>query len=461
MSEIIRERNEESLQFFLLQRWTRIRNVNNHYLQDFTNPANEACIGVANILAEIVHKPYLILLMPTLAEVPPIHYTTSSYEEPLKLQEIVLNDTNDRLIHILDALDNAQEDAKLKHNSLFQRRDNLSIQILSTTEKSRVLSRHPAVATAFDAIEKRVVFKLYGDTVGAALHRLIEGLYEGSVNRTGQETDAGPEALLAIIEFSGYLQTLGEVKETLMSAGKTDRFRTQAPVYRSVKNCWGHLAKKISTVVKDENPFAHTSTSIPIEYCVKTIANDLSEILAANTHLYDLMSYEGPAITAFSEINGEAIATRAAAERELQSLITHACYSQAEDVRLCLALLSQISTDELFHFDATELSYLMGAYATAVLKEETQLIESLKPILMKVSQHDYPRLIVTALNGVSDEAQNQFLELTGFQIPLAAPTSPLAFFTRTAPEKHKAIRSPSPDLSEADTADLPAKRAAF
>jgi hypothetical protein len=79
LSEIIRERNEESLQFFLLQRWTRIRNVNNHYLQDFTNPANEACIGVANILAEIVHKPYLILLMPTLAEVPPIHYTTSSY----------------------------------------------------------------------------------------------------------------------------------------------------------------------------------------------------------------------------------------------------------------------------------------------------------------------------------------------------------------------------------------------
>jgi hypothetical protein len=155
------DRVEESLLAFLSGRWEKVlKNTDAQYLHDFTSPANQACIEIARELGRIRNVPFLLLLMPTLQAVEATNYLTSSYtDDDLSLQDLLLSDENDHLMHIPDILDGAQEDGILKHNSLFLTLEGRhEVKVLSLPETNRLLSRSKEVKDAYEALQVLVKY---------------------------------------------------------------------------------------------------------------------------------------------------------------------------------------------------------------------------------------------------------------------------------------------------------------
>lgn len=329
----------------LADRWERIQDTNCQYLHDFTSPANTVCIMIASTLSKILTKNSLCLLMPSLKKVPSDHYLTSSYtDEDISMRDIILSDSNQRIINVPDVLDSAQEDGILKHNSLVNGR----IRRLTLSERTRLHSRHPSVTTAFNALTARISYKYDGDTVGAALNRLIIGLTTGGIHELDRneyeadefnatEHNAGTDANLAILTFGEYLETLDpETKNKLLSAGKTDRYTSDSVERITIAQSWTRL----SAPEKQEDKIMHE------RYCVKLIAIDLREILDANPELYDLVSYQGQALGDLTKLSEDVVDATKKMNECLSVLQTHYCYDK-NDPALAKDLLQEIRTTRL------------------------------------------------------------------------------------------------------------------
>ncbi|MGC1183423.1 hypothetical protein [Legionella sp.] len=146
--------NKFFTQFFDF-RWQRIQDTNCQYLHDFQNPANVVCMALAREISHHSNQNYLCLLMPTLNQVSPDEYLTSSYINKLDLKELILSDNNQRIINLIDVLNGAQEDGVLKYNSLFRGQ----IKALSFYEINRIISRHPAIKSMVENLNARVLYK--------------------------------------------------------------------------------------------------------------------------------------------------------------------------------------------------------------------------------------------------------------------------------------------------------------
>lgn len=404
LSTYSRNHEKEIMEIFAA-RWKRIQDSDAQYLHDFTNPANRACIAMATRLGGLLRRPYLTLLMPSLLVVNPSAYITYSYTDPLNLHELILSDCNQRLISLPDVLDFAQEDALLKHNSLFDEEQKL----LSVTERERLLSRHPIIRTTYEALNARMIYKYHGDTVGAALKRLIEGLRAGGRWSRGpaHEYDSGREANEAVFDFHQYLTTLDdEVRTKLMSASKFDRYdNDQQPTWLTIEILWGRLARLNGT------DFTQTI------FCVEIIANQLEEILNENPGLYDLLSYQGSATQNMSALNEAVHNARVAVNRALASLQKHPSYGLSGDKKLCSKLLTQIEREHHreFSFHTDDIVYLIRQYIIDLNQRKHGVKKAVVArTLTEIVDMYQSRLINEVIKNLSDEEQQPFLKLTGF-----------------------------------------------
>lgn len=337
---------------FLSDRWQRIQNTNCQYLHDFQNPANAVCMELAR---EICSQPnsnsnYLCLLMPGLSKVKPEEYLTSSYLDDLNLRELILDENNTRLINLMDVLDFAQDDGILKYNSLFDGRD----KILTFKEINRMLSRHPALRPLVDNLTARVLYKLEGPTVGAALNRLISGLRFGGVNfrrynHYASEENAAMDANVAIVTFNEYLNTLdGETQSRLMSAEHMERDEFNWVNSKTIGSEWEHLV----------NPGNYSGSII----CVEFIAKHLEDILKNNPYLYDLISYQDNTLETLHQLNDCIAQSSQDLKKGLPTIQNHYCYTDFDQE------LNKKIIDCLISFKgplrALEIKFLIQIYET-------------------------------------------------------------------------------------------------
>lgn len=178
---------------FFVKRWDRIQNTNLEYTASPNSALSQACFAVASFLAPIVKKTPHQILMPT------IQYTEDTLGnklENLKLCEFVLSDDKTRFIPVLDCLDLASEDGELRHTIVI----NGQPQLLSESERNRVINHSNETKALYQAIQKRCQFKRESQSFGAALERLMKDLTEGGAEKNGidYEYDALPPAIEAV-----------------------------------------------------------------------------------------------------------------------------------------------------------------------------------------------------------------------------------------------------------------------
>lgn len=409
---------ELELELFLRERWLYIiQGTNMQYLNDFVNPANEACIAIARTLVPFkstsdVQIPYLAILMPTLLHLQPADYFTSAYTEELDLKELILSDCMKGLIHIRDVLEGSSEDGILKYNFLVQN----SVRSLSDTERNRLLSRHASVQKKFDALQARVAFKFNGDTVGAAVNRLIKGLRAGGRKNGADELQAGEDANVAILNFSQYVETLDEIiYKQLMEASKIDRFDELdvTPAYKYFKQEWEKLI----------NPTFQRFVPQQTIFCVELIANRIEEILEANPGLYDLYSNHGSAVSYFDTLNRDIAAAEAEMNAALPLLEYHCCYSDPPPHAFYTSL---IQAGRNFELTIDELTYFFKHFTS--LPSNSMEESSLATLLSSICQIYPDQSIRTALQKLDPSEQ------TIIRQKLALPSSPLARYTVFKPQ---------------------------
>ncbi len=415
---------ENDLILFLKARWEKVLiNTNIQYLHDFTNPANQACISIARGLGIILNDSYLGFLMPTLFLVKSQDYTTSPYiDNDLLLHDLVLSDCNTRIIHLPDVLDCSQEDGILKHNSLVLNK----IKILSPSEQNRLLSRHPTVNTYYDALKARVDFKISGDTVGAALTRLIQGLRDGGEKKTRKADNSGAAANQAVVEFYEYMETLDDaIKVQLMNATKYDRYKGAKPELLSIESLWHSLTCHKENKFKD------------VTFCVESIANSLEEILVENPWLYNLLSYWGEAPTTLSELNTSILETKVLMETALPFLEKHPCYVEGDNMVLIYALLDAIQSNQNFPLLVNDVASFVKQYEFFL--KEKQNVTLISVVLKQISK-SYPHgFMLEVLEKLDIHEKKSFKMLTGFlsdSVDFRKPELP-TFFHKKRPGEER------------------------
>ena len=360
---------------FLKKRWNAIKSTDLQYCYEANSPANHLCIEVAQALGSFYNTPYLLFLMPSLAAVSSENYITSSYEEALELNHLLLSDDYTRLIHILDVLAFAKEDGTLKHNSLL----NGSTLALSLSEQHRLLARHPGVEQYYLALQDKHNFVLHGETAGAYLQRLIHGLREGGVHRNGDELIAHDESNIAIAAFDGFLQGLDADKRgLLLAASKFDRWQSIVPQGLSIGQCWQRLARP------------KESDGDSSLYCVEMVANHLEEILAANPGLYQLLPFEEENSIGLAYFEARALEGEAAMHASLS--LTDSChyYGAEGDLPLALKLCRTLAHDTGFQLRVDEVVYIATLYNTTHQRQDAcsqDLNVQCTRILTHVGQH--------------------------------------------------------------------------
>ena len=430
-----RARTEEDLVSFFRERWERVQRSDCQYLNDFISPANLVCIDIAKDLGRALRRPYLALIMPSLTCFPSGSYTTSSYEDDLNLKEIILSDCRARIICIPDVLDSSQVDGILKHNYL----TNPSPTKLSQTEQDRFLSRHPTVKAAYEALQARIAYMLHGDTLGAALNRLIKGLREGGMNvyrygdprREETSNDAGENANTAIIAFKDYKASLDtETKKTLKQAKSIERFADRGSI--SVRDLWHRLARPV------EAAYLEGGT-----YCVEMIASELEDILKENPVLYETVSYKGDAAASFSTLDIDVMHTGQAMSRGLATIKHHPCYGSSGKQALYLPLLGELDRNRSFILQPDDIACIADRYAQAQSLGSTSTTRLSKNVMIYVKKNYDPRNIMLALDGMTIEGKEQFLRVTQFRVPVvnAEPAPHVRFFSEVNTRKRTADRA--------------------
>jgi len=387
-------------------RWSNIQYTNIEYLHDLTNPASKVCIELSYELGKLTETSYLTILMPSLATVASDEYLTSSYNDDIDLYDIVLSDCGKRIISISDVLSSADIDGILKHNSLFRGK----VKALSDSEIRKVLSRHATVKEFYDAIEARTSFKLQGDTVGAALNRLIFGLRAGGVTAgrklstkdRGLDDNSGYDANTAIVEFSEYLETLSpETRKILMDSQKTDRFDfDQNPQKKKVSNLWGRLARPKSTEYMN------------VLYCVELAANHLEEILIENPGLYDLVSYEGDAIESLAKLEENVVKSHEDMAIQLKTIEKHVFYDDSKNRYLSLELYKLLPH---FNLRAEDIAFIADNYVAIISKgPDFSFTIVSNGLIQSIAKNYAEAIILKSMGLMSPEGKKQFIEISNF-----------------------------------------------
>lgn len=361
---------QSALRNFLKNRWNYIRDTDLQYLHDFQSPANHICIQIAKLLHELSGQSTLSLLMPSLKQVSPDSYITSSYlDESLDLRQLILSDDNSRLIHIIDTLDYAINDGVLKHTALSKNQTHN----LSTSEVERLLSRHPAIREFYEAITNKVQFEYHGETLGAYLRRLIQGLEEGNVDHHGTETDAGIDANIAIIEFAAMLETLSREKRQLLMRSKKlyETYSTTRSREYTVLHAWQRLQRR----------HRHTEGNIGMT-CVKLIGNDLNDILTNHPELYTISIIDEPELgLSLDALKEQVTVLRQAMMLALTELEFHHTYGMQFSKKLMKYLCDKLQKNPQF---ILKPRYIAWVYESMKTETDPNIIRDCSLILAHV-----------------------------------------------------------------------------
>lgn len=383
------------LAVFFIKRWERMKNTNAQYLHDFTNPANEICTLLAQCLNE---AEYLSILMPSLIN-DKVDYLTSAYnEKDLDLKQLILTSDNLALIHIGDVLSFAHIDGQLKLNSLF----NGKIKKLSLKEKQRLLSRDSSVADYYNTLMERVNYRLYGETAGAALTRLIAGLREGGRRDKGEEHNAGNTANIAIIDFKVFFDSLTEEQRKKVNAasrlnlyadedadnGKItlesmliSLFHEKALAkYKDKQNVieiGDEKAIELTFLLDEEieptqplneiSPEGYESQEeeeeeeeeeeLDIAFCVELIADEIEKILKENQYLYDISPEIDFVKESLEELDRNVALHQQQYQFVISALTQHNAYKKNEpDLNL---LIEEISQHPDFQLTSSEITLIV------------------------------------------------------------------------------------------------------
>lgn len=432
-----------ALASFLKHRWNWISNSDAQYCHDFESPANIASIAVAKALAGSTTS-YLVFLMPTLGTVNPADYISSSYEDEICLRESILSDEKNHLINILDAIDFSKEDGILKANFLFH---NHTVK-LSVYEIQRLISRHLSVEATFNAIQEKTTFAHYGDTAGAALKRLIEGLNNGGKTKGYDEMNAGPPADVAIVEFKEYLDTLDKAtKNTLLSAGKFDRYRRQSrdPEFQTVKDSWSYLSRSKKAEFKNS------------QYCVELIASRLKEILDNNPGLFETVPCHGDQHNIYSNLSLAVQNCDTMMRTAIKTISQHPCYGPEGDNLLFARWLPQLShPNNTFHLNIDEIILLiqlsMHYSNNSHLLNQSQRGETTLRLIFET----LPTKMSTTIRKAISLPMLTYLNRTLSEQPRAlSPSCCLGVFSRKR-SRSMDERTVSVDLSQSSTASTSA-----
>jgi len=367
------------LDHFFSVRWSVIKESNTHYFNDLLNPANQVCVALVKLAGFYKDMPFLSILIPPLASVPLAQYVSSPYDDrSLGLQELILSDCGCRLINCQEALAFACQDAKLKHNSLGF---NNAVIPLTDKEKARLLSRHPSFQRAYDAVCGEFSYRHFGDTVGAQLTRLAEGLKDGTprANKGGQEMDAGSPACEAISEFSLYMERMDkDVKKRLMGTFIPDRFRVEKE--ETFNEVWDLLARGFS----DDNPNEWERTI----YCVDMIATKIKNLLDKNSWLFDQSPYKDHMPEVMQSLADEVKRSMQAVENSLPLIVGQPSCEKGH-LSLCEKFLPFLLQDlGQFRLTSRDIKCLMECYTG----KNRQLSSLAKPILAQLALQRSPDL---------------------------------------------------------------------
>lgn len=236
------------LQDFFAKRWQRIQNTNLSYFYGISNNTNLACLVVSQYLEEIYHISRYHILMPSIQIA---HYditSTNLMDKTLELQNFIMNDDNTVPIEVADTLGFAVNDGILKHTCLFDGK----IKRLSQNEAARVINHSEESKAYWDAIQQKIQVEKKGESFGAALTRLKDGLLAGGEHggEGGDEFNAVYNANVAITFFNEFLKTLKQQERNKLlqctanglTVGSDDEKRPA-----TLGDIWDHLARPVET----------------------------------------------------------------------------------------------------------------------------------------------------------------------------------------------------------------------
>jgi hypothetical protein len=413
---------------FFKDRWNWIKNSDIQYCHDYYNPANVMCIEIAKVLSRELCRPYLLLLMPTLAAIPDDWYITSSYsDENLDLKDIIISDDNQRLISVTDVLSFAKDDGKLKYNSLF----NNASKELDVGDHHRLLSRHASVYNYFQTLQDKLNFVLHGENAGAYLARLIIGLREGGKNKKGTEMIAGYDANVAIVDFKRFLDSLGREKEKqVLSMSKFDRTTTSVPIWFSIRRSWERLAH------------GKEVTGDTAVYCVELIAYDLEEILQENPSLYNIVPFNSDSIANLQQLNANIEHCLATMTDALNTSNQFAYYDSQNNPAFILNVCSKIAQSPQISLDTHDIVYFSRLYHQCKHSMDlghaaTRL--ACKSILLSTRNHCSKIKIKLALDLLPSEVAAEVKGLLTFAANPSIVSNRSAFHSRIAEPKRKLI----------------------
>ena len=362
------------LKKLLETRWNRIAHSDINYCQNHNSPINTVCIAIAKALAN-QNTSYLVFLMPSLAYHHPASYLTSSYEDDIQPHECILNDDATRLIHIPDVLSFSKVDGILKHNYLSE---NNTVKRLTESEQTRLVRRHPSISECLNAIHHRLTFTRFGNTTGAALRRLIDGLNDGGEHNGHDELNAGESANLAILEFARYLETLDtETKNHVLALGLFDRFTTHVPEVHTIGGKWKLLS---------EPRGRRRATFSDLIYCVEMIARELEDILAEHPGLYETTSCKDTSINTLAALSNDIETALTQVEQSLADTTFDLAYGKEGEKILFHRLVDQLSRDKTFHLTQNEVVYI----AIRATDKFRIAQSSCRRLLASILQHNTP-----------------------------------------------------------------------
>lgn len=372
----------EQLVTFLVKRWERIIDSDAQYLHDFENPINELCISIAQLLN---NQHYLAFLMPTLLN-DQVLYLTSGYDEAgVDLKEVILSDDNSALIHIGDVLDFCQLDGTLKHNSLLNGKQ----RTLSKGEATRLLTRDTAVADYYLSLSARVRYRLNGDTVGAALNRLIDGLCQGGRRFDGEEYNAGEAANIAIIEFFDFFALLPEdvqqqvrktyiedenTEEDVISLGKLFQYLSHQDTLVKYERDMGlesewrmnsmdvsleeYIEENAAVEGHAEEEESEEDDELSVAFCVELIANDIERVLKEHPELYEISPQTDFVKQSLEQLDDNIRINREQYQIAIQTLCKHPAYKKKEfDLN---ALIEEISVSPNFKMISEQVYFIIN-----------------------------------------------------------------------------------------------------
>ncbi len=414
------------LSSFLLERWELIYHSDLTYCHSFVSPINQMCIEVARTLQKCGLRygyttHYLQHLMPSLLPDNKVRYINTIFEnDPIDLREYILSDDKQKLISITDVLEFAQRDAIFKRPYLMQERTSSPI---SSQEYDRLIARHPSVMQAIRAIHDRKTFSYFGNTAGAAINRLINGLREGGRRQGYDEYDAGRTAMVAIHEFNEFLQRLSSsVREAIFSSGYIDDFEDNDNGLVSVQQIWERLTTP---------PATKQSTS----YCVEIIANSFDEILKQNDHLFMISDSPTPQSNDLDRLNRDVQDNLSAMSEALKTIEYHMSQDEEDNKELYFNLIRNILYSSFRNLTLDDL-LIIATQSSRFSNIYRPHHNDFSREFYKMISQQFP-LLWAQLQEVATPSLKHFIDNVERMLNQSPTTSPFMMFKRISPREHE------------------------